>query len=359
MIVLNGEPFTRYALRALYPFAHQIIAVEGATHLAVASASPDGHSTDDTLSVLRAFRDTEDPEGKLVIVTAEDEGHPNGFWPGEKNEMSQAYARRATGDWLWQVDSDEFYRAEDLQRVCGLLSSDDTITTVSFFQRTFWGSPEFHVDGPFMRGKMTGGEYHRLFRWGAGYRYVDHRPPTVLDAQGRDLREGHWLDGRCMHTQGIDLYHYSLLFDFQVLQKAGYYDRQGWDGRGDESDWARRGWLKLERPFHVHNVHRHVAWLERFGGEHPEQATLMWADLSAGASAVAVRDMTDVECLLRNPLFRLCRMLMRTWPAPVDMGKRGRCRWQSVLSSLANAFERLWQRRLAPCATGNAGGSGA
>lgn len=30
MIVLNGEPFTRYNLRALYPFAHEIIVVEGA-----------------------------------------------------------------------------------------------------------------------------------------------------------------------------------------------------------------------------------------------------------------------------------------------------------------------------------------
>jgi hypothetical protein len=30
MIVLNGEPFMRYNLQAIYPFAHQIIVVEGA-----------------------------------------------------------------------------------------------------------------------------------------------------------------------------------------------------------------------------------------------------------------------------------------------------------------------------------------
>ena len=29
IIVFNGEPFTRYCLRALYPFAHEIIVVEG------------------------------------------------------------------------------------------------------------------------------------------------------------------------------------------------------------------------------------------------------------------------------------------------------------------------------------------
>ena len=29
MIVLNGEPFVRYNLRAIYPFAYEIIIVEG------------------------------------------------------------------------------------------------------------------------------------------------------------------------------------------------------------------------------------------------------------------------------------------------------------------------------------------
>ena len=35
IIVLNGEPFTRYCLRSLYPFAHEIIVVEGAVTAAV------------------------------------------------------------------------------------------------------------------------------------------------------------------------------------------------------------------------------------------------------------------------------------------------------------------------------------
>ena len=46
------------------------------------------------------------------MVTAEECGHENGFWPGEKDEQSRAYAARATGDYLWQVDVDEFYLAD-------------------------------------------------------------------------------------------------------------------------------------------------------------------------------------------------------------------------------------------------------
>jgi len=80
IIVLNGEPFTRYCLRALYPFAHEIIVVEGAAPAAVKVATPDGHSTDGTLETLYRFRAVEEPEGKVQIITRE------GFW-SEKDEI--------------------------------------------------------------------------------------------------------------------------------------------------------------------------------------------------------------------------------------------------------------------------------
>src|SRR3546814_16702886 len=87
-------PFLRYNLRSLYPYAHQIIVAEGAAPGARNIATPQGHSRDGTLEVLRRFKQEEDPEDKVVIVTAEDEGHPDGFWPGEKDEQSRAYAKR-------------------------------------------------------------------------------------------------------------------------------------------------------------------------------------------------------------------------------------------------------------------------
>ncbi|MDX9763319.1 MAG: glycosyltransferase family A protein, partial [Desulfomonilia bacterium] len=92
IIVLNGEPFTRYCLRQIYPHAHQIIVVEGAAPAARNISTSDGHSTDGTLQVLRDFQQYEDPDRKITIITAEDEGHPDGFWPGEKDEQSRANA---------------------------------------------------------------------------------------------------------------------------------------------------------------------------------------------------------------------------------------------------------------------------
>ena len=114
MIVLNGLPFIKYNLKGLYPYAHQIIVVEGACRSASSIADKNGHSNDGTLEELKIFKSEFDKEDKITIVTAEDDGKPNGFW-NEKDEMSQAYAKRATGDYLWQVDVDEFYKSEDMK----------------------------------------------------------------------------------------------------------------------------------------------------------------------------------------------------------------------------------------------------
>ena len=152
--------------------------VEGAAPGAANIASADGHSLDGTLDSLRAFKADEDPDDKLTIVTRD------GFW-SEKDEMSQAYARRATGDYLWQVDVDEFYQPRDIEAICDLLREQPSITAVSFESVFFWAAPDYRVDSWYLRRGEA--EFHRLFKWGEGYRYVTHRPPTVVDARA-DLR---------------------------------------------------------------------------------------------------------------------------------------------------------------------------
>ena len=224
MIVLNGEPFVRYNLRSLYPFAHQIIVVEGACSAAKNIATQDGHSRDTTLETLRRFKAEEDPENKVTIVTAEDEGHPEGFWPGEKDEMSQAYAKRATGNYLWQVDSDEFYRPEDMQAVIDMLASNPEVKDVSFRVITFSGGLGYKVDSYYLQRGAH--DFHRLFAWGESYRYAAHRPPTVVDDHGRNLREINAVTAGQMAKKGIRMFHYEQLFPKQVRDKCSVL-RQG------------------------------------------------------------------------------------------------------------------------------------
>jgi FkbM family methyltransferase len=295
VIVLNGEPFTPYTLRSLYPFAHQIVVVEGASPAARNIATPDGHSRDGTLETLRRFKAEEDPDGKVTIVTAEDEGHPDGWWPGEKDEQSRAYATRATGDYLWQVDIDEFYRAEDVSRVVDMLRGDPTITAVTFKQITFWGGLGYTTDGWYLRRGAT--FYHRLFKWGPGYTYAKHRPPTVLDAEGRDVREGNWLRGEDLARRGIHLYHYSLLLPRQVIEKCDYYGSAAFAKRPGAVAWAEDAFLRLGRPYRVHNVYDFPSWLERYRGPHPEQITRMVDDLRR-TRPDELRATDDIERLL-------------------------------------------------------------
>ena len=341
IIVLNGEPFTLYNLRALYPFAHQIIVVEGAVPAAASIATPDGHSTDSTLEILRQFKEKEDLEDKLIIVTAEDEGHPNGFWPGEKDEQSQAYAKRATGNYLWQVDIDEFYMPQDMQLVLEMLQSNPDITAVSFKQITFWGSFDYIVDGWYLKQGWCAHGIHRIFKWGPGYRYVTHRPPTVHDPQGQDMRKLKWVNGHKLARQGIYLYHYSLLFPKQVMDKCRYYKTAIWAKREKAEQWVQETFMKLSYPHRVHNVYDYPSWIERFSKSHPPQIIQMRKDIQEGRIRVELRHTDDIEQLLQARAYILKRAMLKVLSPLGKQAFRMRDLGRQVKRKVEHVIERI------------------
>ena len=304
--IFNGEPLVRYNLRALYPFAHQIVVVEGAVSAAADMATPDGHSTDGTLETLYDFRDRGDPDGKLEIVTKD------GLWR-EEEEQSQAFAGRATGDYLWIVDVDEFYRAADMRVVLRMLLGDPTVTAVFFKQITFWGGFDYVADGWYLRQRQGEGPgtVLRLSRWGPGYRYAAPRPVTIHDQDGRNVLRGQVLDGVKMARQGIFMYHYSLVFPRQVREKCEHYSRAEWANTPRMAAWAEHAYMRLGRPYHVHNVYKYPSWLARFDGQHPEQIEALRADIAAGRVSVEVRPTNDVERLLNSRSYRAGRVVLK------------------------------------------------
>lgn len=336
IIVLNGEPFVRYCLRALYPFAHEIIVVEGGHEDTRAVATSDGHSIDSTLETLRRFKQEEDPEGKVTVVTRD------GFWP-KKDELgrnrtvqSRAYAERATGDYLWQVDIDEFYRADDMLRVLEMLALDPGITAVSFRAPSFWGSPDIEVNAWALQRGLR--DYDRLFKWGPGYHYVTHEPPTVVDDQGRDLKKLRWVGAAETNRRGIHMYHYALLFPWQVEQKTRLYEDESQWYEGIKK-WADTSYFRLDHPYHVYHM-RHlgaVSWLTRYRGSHPEQIDLMMRDLAAGRVHAEVRDNADAYHLLDTCWYRAGGVLM----SYVDYADRLRIRGGHLLDKIRRAPRRI------------------
>lgn len=305
IIVLNGEPFTKYCLRQIYPYAYEIIVVEGGSRKAIQDA-PDGHSTDGTLEALWEFKETEDRESKVNIITRD------GFW-SEKDEQSQAYARVATGDYLWQLDIDEFYTHRDMETICRLLCKHPEISSISFRQIPFWGAPDFYCDNYFLRSF----EFHRLFKWGKGFRYITHRPPTVYDDKGHDLRKLNWWNAKKSFSRGLILYHYSLLFPKQVREKCSYYSvpsditDKGFN-KGIQK-WMWNCYFRLGNPFRVHNVHRHLSWLRKYQGVHPEQIVRLWEDVKIGKINIQIRNNIDAEKLLSNPFYRSALAVLNVW----------------------------------------------
>jgi len=295
IIVLNGEPFTKYCLRALYPFAYEIVVVEGACQKAKCISTPDGHSRDGTLRSLYEFKEREDPENKLKIITRK------GFW-SEKDEQSQAYARVVTGDYLWQVDIDEFYIPEDMEFIAEMLKNIPEISAVSFELITFWGDICYRCNSTFPLLNPVE-PIHRIFKFGEGYRYVSHRPPTVVDPNGIDLRTKKWVSGALMASKGIRYYHYSLLFPKQVQDKVTYYSNLPYEQCPLMPEWAKKNYHRISNPFNVFNVHTYPGWLERYSGKHPPQIYNMMNDIRNKKLDIKTRCNRDVEEFIDDPRY--------------------------------------------------------
>jgi len=260
MIVLNGEPFIAYSLRAIYDVVDEIIVVEGAVQKAMFAANPDGSSKDRTVEIIKNFPD---PDGKITLV--------RGRWKG-KLEQSQEYMRRATGDYVWIVDSDEMYLPEDIAHVKQMLEDDPEITVVSFYERAFWHNLHTQLVGPPWEG-VREAVFYRLFKRVPGARFTTHRPPTVVGDDGVNLVEKKLVRANEMRRRGVFLFHYSYVDAGQVKQKIEYYRRRGSKNAGPP-DWFERVYLAwpddpagIEAKYGTHPIG--TGWTAPYYGPHP------------------------------------------------------------------------------------------
>lgn len=309
IIVLNGEPFIRYNLRSLYSWAHQIIVVEGACKTAKSVAKKNGHSIDGTLESIKGFIKDEDAEKKVLLVTAQDEGFEDGFWP-EKTEMCHAFARRATGNYLWQVDSDEFYLEQNMYEIIEIL--EQGVGRIIFPQHSFWGGIDYVNGGMGLAEFDRGISGSRVFAWGESYRYTEHRPPTVVDSEGKNVCFRGNISAGMMAKKGIYRYHYCLLFPSQVFTKVNYYSvpseeksRQGGGYSSSIAAWHESNYKHITKPFYLHNIPGYRSWIKPFKGKHPEQVLKMMSDINEKRVVLELRKNDDIESLIRSKSYQL------------------------------------------------------
>jgi len=208
MIIFNGDEFLQQVLDSIYDFAHEIIIAEGADLNSLPFANPDGSSTDSTVNLIRNYPD---PDRKITLI--------QGKWR-DKTEQSNAWLEHASGDYIWQIDDDEVYKEEDLLTVDNMLKDRPETTAVSFHWCHFFGGLDrirpINAKTPVV---------WRIFKFKSGYRWHSHRPPDILAADGRSLREISPITAEELVSRGIYIYHFSYITDRQVREKMRYMER--------------------------------------------------------------------------------------------------------------------------------------
>lgn len=272
IIVFNGGYMLKENLESIYPFAHDIAIVEGP----VSYYRKLGHktSTDNTVQIIKSFPD---PKNKIKFV--------QGQW-NEKDDMCNQYMKMVKGDYIWEIDCDEFYKQEDMENVIKYLSEPkNNCFSMSFRLRSFYGGLERYISG-----FEENFEVHRIKRMIPGKsKYTTHRPPTMLwPPTGKPcINMGKHVDHYMSHKLwGIWIYHYSHTFPKQVKAKMKYYADLDGTGKNIIQDYWNRlfvPWMRanteekkllVEKPFKGVQEwvpsRRGDAYTAAFKGEHPE-----------------------------------------------------------------------------------------
>lgn len=232
MIVFNAastlpEGMFKQQLDQLYFLADQIVIVEGATRSEkhywdgdTSWATQDGHSTDNTVDIIKNYPD---PDNKIVLIQKEDAfpDSQDGFWDG-KTSMCNQWSKHATGDYLWQIDSDEFYTKEDIAKIKELLKKDAP-TQVDFYAFHFFGGMDRCITPT---TSVTWGNnipWCRIFKHEAGAKWLSHEPPVYLNAKGERTDSIKRIDRLTTLNLGIVMRHYSYVCEAQILFKSRFF----------------------------------------------------------------------------------------------------------------------------------------
>lgn len=226
MIVFNAATvlprgMMKACIMAMYPLVDEFIIVEGATEKLQAKSKFDGdarrwtttgRSTDDTVAELFQLPD---PSNKLKIF------HSHGWWDG-KTAMCNKSAEAATGDYIWHVDSDEFYHERDVPKILDILQRWKP-DAMHFYANHFWGGFTDCIDET--TGAAWGNDipWQRIFRHQKGGHWITHEPPDYQLPDGTICNKAKLIPRDMTLTAGIKLFHYGYVWRKQAEFKQYFF----------------------------------------------------------------------------------------------------------------------------------------
>lgn len=269
MIVFNGDYVLKQNLDGIYPFANKIIITEGP--VSYYRGLGFDTSSDKTVEIIKNFPD---PEKKIVLI--------QGQWD-EKDTMCKVQEKHFSGEYVWHIDSDELYKAEDIEKIFNYLEKNPNCYSMAFRLYSFYGGFERYISG-----FEENFEVIRIQKIIPGKSYwKTHRPPTMIfhPNTGKTCKEmGHLDHFQSEKMFGIRIFHYPYVFPTQAKVKIDYY--KSWGGSGIISNywenlfvpWMRATTeeekLKVETPYlgvqEWKPERRGPAYTVKFIGKHPE-----------------------------------------------------------------------------------------
>ncbi len=206
MIIFEGDYVLKECLEQVYPFASQILIAEGP----VSYWQRQGRttSTDETNKILNEFPD---PENKIKIV--------HGQFT-EKDDQCRAYMEHINDDidYIWNLDSDEVYKTEDLVKMIEFLKEEQP-TSVGIRSCSFYGGFNHYLTG----FELNRDNFLRVFKYTKGSTWLTHRPPTIQYPVTSNIVRKHIDSDQLFEKLGVQMYHYSYVFPDQVYKKVNYY----------------------------------------------------------------------------------------------------------------------------------------
>jgi len=206
-------------IKNVLPYAHEIFIIEGATKAAdghywdgnTLPFTKDGRSTDGTIEVISNLEKQYPDKIKVVIG--------NGFWPGKTSMFNSV---EPTGDFVWQLDSDEFYHQTDMEKLIGMLEAWQP-HQVEFYANHFFGGFDYCIDER-EHGWGNDPPWRRIFKNIPGRsKWLRHEPP-VYSVDGFPNERGFIIDREKTLQAGIKLFHYAYVQKSQIDFKTKFFN---------------------------------------------------------------------------------------------------------------------------------------
>ena len=249
-IVLDGMPF----IKRIYPELRKLdfpwtwVVIEGVarpSHCTKWCATiPAGLSTDGTTEYLAEI----DELDSRVIWR----GSP--AWDGKVAMVNQACAVAQSG-LLWQIDSDEFWTAEQIQKMVRLFRDNPSRDCAYFWCRYFVG-PDIVITSRDTYGNFSSYEWLRVWRFEPGQRFLTHEPPRLERSQKAPFVHAE------IEALGLVFDHHAYATEKQVAFKERYYGSEanpnGWKYKGAVANWRR---LQANTQWPVKELKEFLPWV--------------------------------------------------------------------------------------------------